>query len=1314
MFLTDNDWKKITNNVKRNIQKSFEKENLTFPVTIEEGVSLLRRIFEITTNDNELNDNRNLNSAIQKFYVKRNMDDFPNALLVFAVKYETFLNKIFNLTNIPIWIGQTSSLKGHILSFLMHLKHVKNDVDMNDVIDSTFNSNSSPFFASTNKVPDYPANHFITLLPIGKQLKNAFDYRNKESHKDVEKDDKKLHELLEDYLTVYLFIVMKVGDILKNRIITPSKQKNSNTWDVLKSHLNNFDYRQHYVLITDNILKNYENTKYLANVNWSFIIDLDINSANKGLFETLNQEGNYHKAILPIIHTTDDRNEIPSLPSNTTFYYFIKGFQGRIHSFPEQSSVRAWKSMYRRYTNSLIDAFSKISDQRPVNILILTEDEEAINLVLDAFNDIHYPINPIFALENFTNIQQTISNQEAKSVKITFQDLIIGFENIDTASFWNKDEDTMILPASSLINEGKRVTISRTKIADIEQYFEVLHLGKVLLEDNIKHDKTFYEGRTISWRELDSDKDVKRDLTDNIYKFIYEWLDERRDTTKTYLYHHPGAGGSTIARRIAYNIHKDFPVMLLNTDVNAYDEQKTIEKLVDIFQITDLPILVIIDNTSISDRQIHNLFKQAEARLTKIVFLITESRFEKPLTTENTFYLNFSFNDDKNSREKYRFIEKFERINPQINFRELINKNNKNFNESYLTPFYFSLIANEGELITIKQFIERRIENLSDKQLDLLYFLSFVTYYGNKEEGKNVDANIISRMLDINIDFPILQNIFDDSTGFFDLIIETQPLKWKCLHYLIAEALLRKKFNVNDKNQFDPYVLKDYCVESIDLMFDISEQRPYQVINLLEDLFIIRNRSTQTNDSGKEITSYSNVTIYDAKHFSKIITALKHNNLRIEVLEYLTSKFPTESSHSWGHLARIYSYNEQYENSIKAIGKAIEIDESDNLLHHIEGMCHRKELYKFMSKIGNYDYEKENDDEVIRLYDLAAEKFEDVRRVASKKEHGYIAHIDMISKILEYGYRTSEFDNKKKEYAEFITSNEGVLFRSLLDTASELINVYENMNLSGASSRFKETKTRLLKFYGSKQKVIDAWTILKFEDENYSNSSNINRQLVYAYLSKYNFEWDKVKRNELYRMKSYLEENLKNNPSKSDLRLWFNLNRKIGSYKDLLESLKRLEFHENENVLDIYFYLMALYAIDTLNGNILSLDKYQEYRTKCIEKAPSNRNRVFCPEWYGKEQEQPTLINIKSIGNWDKRTGFLETESLDSLIKMNGIISKHINPTEGFIEVENTGLQIFYQPKKAGHFSSDVNKTKVEFYLGFNYNGARAFEVRNI
>jgi hypothetical protein len=72
----------------------------------------------------------------------------------------------------------------------------------------------------------------------------------------------------------------------------------------------------------------------------------------------------------------------------------------------------------------------------------------------------------------------------------------------------------------------------------------------------------FYRGRPISWFELDLDLDVPRKVTDDLLVRVTDALDQR-DTLRITLGHSPGAGGTTVARRIAWRVKDTYPTVVI-------------------------------------------------------------------------------------------------------------------------------------------------------------------------------------------------------------------------------------------------------------------------------------------------------------------------------------------------------------------------------------------------------------------------------------------------------------------------------------------------------------------------------------------------------------------------------------------------------------------------------------------------------------------------------------------------------------------------------------------------------------------------------
>ena len=57
-------------------------------------------------------------------------------------------------------------------------------------------------------------------------------------------------------------------------------------------------------------------------------------------------------------------------------------------------------------------------------------------------------------------------------------------------------------------------------------------------------------------------------------------------------------------------------------------------------------------------------------------------------------------------------------------------------------------------------------------------------------------------------------------------------------------------------------------------------------------------------------------------------------------------------------------------------------------------------------------------------------------------------------------------------------------------------------------------------------------------------------------------------------------------------------------------------------------------------------------------------------------------------------------------------MAKIAGPEAGMIETEG-GLRAFYVPAKSGHASSTSVNRRVTFFLGFSYEGPRAWSVQD-
>src|SRR3972149_6366838 len=90
------------------------------------------------------------------------------------------------------------------------------------------------------------------------------------------------------------------------------------------------------------------------------------------------------------------------------------------------------------------------------------------------------------------------------------------------------------------------------------------------------------------------------------------------------LRHWPGAGGSTLVRRICWDTHRTNPVVLMASVRPA----EVAERLQYIFSLTRLPILVVVDSPTARREDMDRLYDLVRSANTPCVFLQLERRFD--------------------------------------------------------------------------------------------------------------------------------------------------------------------------------------------------------------------------------------------------------------------------------------------------------------------------------------------------------------------------------------------------------------------------------------------------------------------------------------------------------------------------------------------------------------------------------------------------------------------------------------------------------------------------------------------------------------
>lgn len=1274
-------WDLISEGLRKDVKRVFERTtSFSFPYTFEEGIAVFRGTLVKELGIQDLDDRRDILRCLEDRYVNRKLDfdDLGKTLTSMAMKVESFLKRVFIIAKGTRNNGQFAACLKEFLRDHGFLSQTDRD----------------KFFDKNNPVnPEY----FASKMPFGEHMKKVYNIRNLEGHLDPELEDDELLSIIKSIVIVYLFITFSYYERLKEKVtVQLGADDFTVNWSDFYSKCNNFDPNYHYILITGpNVNLSSEQLSHFSNINWSFVFDFDVYSEQRGLLAAAKTKLEHAKAIQQIVNGIGTGSV--TFPLNTVFWFSAAGNLSIRESMPTRNSIFSWKEKYSEYIRKLMSDFHQQIPKKPVSIIILYDIQPHIEEVLQAIKlAFGEKVNIIFSTQRNSSLSSLISDEElnAEQCDITFAQICEGFRILQGHMLQVGSTDNVYLPCHPA-KGGKSIEIDSVLLQKIRQYFYVVHLN--VTNDPIKEEvstRSFYQGRVISWSELeDGGYDVKREITEDIEEELRRWLENRSTGGIVTLYHYPGAGATTIARKIALNFYRKFPTVILED----YDKVKTVEALHKIFERTEQPILVIVDN-KVSATQVKELSEQTEHRIIKCVFLFVEGHFEN----KKGFYLPLRILPEEENRFKKKFEDHFPLKKDQ--FKKIFEVRNSN----EMTPFFFGLTAFEEKYISLSDYVRLRLSDITDQQKQLLAYIALCSFYG-KGEHTNIPSYLFMELLKVPEDYCILQHWVPRK--MLDLIIETESLYWRALHPVIAKELLNQLLGVNSSNQINPYKLADLCKSFIGLTRGVSTRKIDEVLGLLTNLFIFRNSNVEEIPEDESVEGNGGVK----KGFSTCIYDLASNSLRIEVLESLTDNFPTEEPHFWAHLSRVYSHDGRYPQAHDAIDKGLSLLKNDEsrrdyfILQHIKGICYRAEAYAISDKYYGQECPEEEMLRFKELFEFAEKHFLETRILAPQREHGYISYIQFVVKAIEFGRSISD-KGKVGGFTSFLTHSSSEWYVRILNEAGEMLEQIKEKSNGRYSPYSKKMELRLLKFYDEHDQLINSWRLLL--GNRSFNPIVIRRQIVNAYLAKSEFDWDRLKISHLNQVEELLFQNIKSQADDRDIRLWFKVARRLNFNEErIIRVLEQREFLQ-EN-LESAFYLHCLYSIKALGGATSAIKLANEYRVKCQDRVKIPVSKVFCREWVGKKSGRIQLVNHSEVGIWEPQLNFFKEDKPNFLERLRGKVKRYKDRSQGFIELEGCGLEALYVPGSVNHYS-DNEGDNVDFYLGINYFGLRAFKVRNI
>jgi hypothetical protein len=365
----------------------------------------------------------------------------------------------------------------------------------------------------------------------------------------------------------------------------------------------------------------------------------------------------------------------------------------------------------------------------------------------------------------------------------------------------------------------------------------------------------------------------------------------------------------------------------------------------------------------------------------------------------------------------------------------------------------------------------------------------------------------------------------------------------------------------------------------------------------------------------------------------------------------------------------------------------------------MRGMALRQQIYNLIQENGQLL-------DIVELTKQSSASFARARELNPDDDHGYISEVQLLARVVDFMGRA----NPQGVMGYLASPAADPFIRDSIEYAEDLLErVRRNREGQGASPYEEDCRAKLDSLYGRHDRALQIWDNLLTRKDVFGPP--VRRQIVWTYLARQGRSWDRVPTREIDRMVTLLEQNILEEPQNDrNLRLWVQAVRR-SSHPPTIESvIERIShWRANTHSLEASFYLYVMYALQVIEGSTLSRDSALRFIDECRAAARFRRNRTKSFEWLGVGRSVGRLVHHSQLGEWNAEREFWENTS--SLARIAGRIARVEGPQAGVIDIQG-GLHAFFVPARGGYQSASVNRP-VTVYLGFSYDGPRAWEVRD-
>ena len=1059
-----------------------------------------------------------------------------------------------------------------------------------------------------------------------------------------------------------------LSNIFRSTSAIPPSEPTLHTgaWEQLYRACEAFDHRRIYIAILDRELgADARDWSAMTSVHWNMIVDFDTGTDTDGNYAAAKMQFGERQSLH--LSALEDS---PNITARSTVWVAATGLDSRPTTQPS-GNWRDWNRSQAPQLERTINELARITEPAPVTLVVFGGESSYVSTTCEIIDRVFTDrVDFVFASPNFETYANIGERFEASSVAISFPSVCQGLREIRQVAEPTKE---ILFPQLG----GGTVAVAPDRAHWMREQLELIHWDIDAGIDDQSEKDSFLRGANVSWSDLIGRVDVDRDITAKLEQQILKELEDRATRRVNFL-HWPGAGATTVARRVAWNLHRQFPTVL----ALEIRPQETAERLQHLFGITRMPVLIVIDLPDLPREVIDRFYDALRSSHIRAVLFNVERRFNS--REGGLHYLDAMLT----TREAVKLSEVLAARVPDR--RSALESLIDDQDRRKRSPFYFGLTAYGRDFQGIESYVETRLTQASVPVGDAVLLIAFAYYYGQIPLSLQTFGQIFSIPASKLI---ILSRVIPDYIR--ELLVESNG-GVRPSHYIIAEEILEQQLGGTAGSRRNWRIgLADLAIRFIDLLSDLPHRGRGTISDILRAVLIERGRSQAPAGSG------------DA-NFSRFLEDVPSAEGRQRVLEHLTDAFP-EEPHFWAHLGRFYSRIVRDHSSAHAAHqKAIGLMSDDSLLHHMAGMAWRDDLYDFLTSIKK-GLPNGQESQLFEKINEATREFEAARVLDRRSEYNYISQAQMILRVVG---AVSNVQSYRYEPTQFLTIAGNGYYRELVDQAQNLLSDLALIKGDEMPSQLQvEIQADLDRLYGNQAKAIELLTNVLDRRESYRPP--LRRAIIRTYVARQQGDWSRLSNRELARVLELAKDNITEEPASDyNLRLWLRAVRTENalSVDRVAEQLayKRLQ---NPSV-DTTYYLYIMKFLQLESGDLAAKSQVSSLIEECAREARGLPRTSSSFEWLGNEAGIGGLVHVSTLGTWDAENDFWP--NAEQLKRVPGHIANIRNQGNGEVELPS-GLRVFFAPSRGavpgGYVAGQDIGREVEFYLGFSYDGLRAWSV---